>query len=272
MTLTASAAAPHTDRLVIAVHREVPRRHGPELRAALAETGLDSLYLLNDLAEYLLAGSLTAELALTRFRYLPPGAVRRRVDALIDEGHLDADLMPGPPLRKLLGRLLDCRAESAGHLWGGHAGAIAAVRPAARSVVAAAPPSFALAASFAALPEPADPFLAMHHLLTGLRYVRADAHARAWQEQGIAATDAVALTALWRRSDSAAGEEATPGLVERGLATMDPATLTVAGRSLREAIEARTDVLAQDAYAALDAGQSADLLAGLDALPGDGPA
>jgi hypothetical protein len=135
------------------------------------------------------------------------------------------------------------------------AGAVAPLRPEGRP----------LFAGLRSLGLPGDPMGDMWRLADCLREYRGDAHTAAWTSAGFDATEIGLLTELywglpprtyvrtraWSDGQLDAAEER---LVERGL--LADGTLTVEGRSQREAIEAATDAQCEPIVVALgDRGQ-----------------
>jgi hypothetical protein len=124
-----------------------------------------------------------------------------------------------------------------------------------------------VAAVHRALPAPEDPFLRLHSRLVTLRYIRQHDHAAAWLGEGLTAPEILALTGLWNGEDLAPGEGLSK-LVDRGLASDDPAALTDAGRNMRAEIEADTNDRSQMIFSALGEKQTAEFLTVLRRLPG----
>jgi hypothetical protein len=111
-------------------------------------------------------------------------------------------------------------------------------------------------------------------LITSVRYLRADAHARALTETDLQPFEAHALNRLWdthRGVDRVGQGFAEPGrkgvasLERRGLA--EAGAITDAGIDLREQVERRTDELTAPVYDPLDEAAHEQLLAALRALP-----
>ena len=128
-------------------------------------------------------------------------------------------------------------AEVAAELWDTD---LAPVLPGAGDALGAATGS--LVAALRLLPEPTAPAHRLHHLLTGLRYARLEAHVAAWTDAGLTAAEIVALDAALRRSEPGASVSvsAPDELVTRGWLTIDGAATTL-GRQARAAIETKTD-------------------------------
>lgn len=266
----AAQAGVEVDRLVIGVLRAAPSRHGTELRRTVASIDLarEWLPIVADLAEFLLADALTADVARARFRYTPD--LEAALAGLVREGHLVADgdtLQASPAIRSLADDLIAGQGKTAGWLWAERLQTVAVANHHAGLAAAAAAPRFALAAAHAALPEPDYPCLCLLRRLTTLRYMRADAHAAAWAERGLAAAEADALTALWNTRDHLPDleREAIEPLRRRGWVEGDPLVLTTLGRQERDAIEAATNSLCEPAFAA--AAPASELLGALRLLP-----
>ncbi len=265
------AAAVEIDRLVLAVNRAVGPRHGERLGAMAAEIGLDSLSLLPHFEDFLLGGTLTRDLAVTRMRYWPAETVLGRLDELEAKGLVQTThtgIAAAPRLQPLLEALLAARADVAALTWSGHERDVATVTAAARRVAAAATPAHAVAVAHRDLPEPDDPHLRLEHLLFTLRYIRQHDHAAAWLDRGLTAPQIVVMTRLWTGEDVDAGDAALADLVAAGHAAPDPPRLTAAGLELREAIEADTNERAQQSFDVLDDAAAREFLAALRRLPG----
>lgn len=127
----------------------------------------------------------------------------------------------------------------------------------------------ALYAAHAALPEPAEPLLALWHAASLLREHRGDGHVAALLTAGLdpleaiitggiasGTTDFMKLTRGWTDEEWLAGEERLRG---RGLVD-DAGALTERGTALRADVEARTDALALEGWERLGADGTARLL------------
>jgi hypothetical protein len=140
--------------------------------------------------------------------------------------------------------------------------ALAEAAALARDAAAAAPTAGrALGAANAALPWPDAPHLVLWHAQTLLRELRGDGHVAVLLSAGLDPVESGALLTAdlgldhermrtrrgWTPEEWAAGLGRLTG---RGLLTGDGA-LTPAGRALRREVEARTDALADVAWAAL---------------------
>ena len=270
--MIARETAPEIDRLVLSVSRAV----GPadrERLAGLAEAcGLDSLELLPHYEDFLLAGTLTREIAVLRTRYRPPAQVLARLDELEQKELIAAGpsgLTATALLRPLLRALLETRQQIASDLWSGHATDVATTTRWAGDIAAAASADHVVAVAHRALPEPDDPFLLLAHRLLGLRYVRQHDHAAAWLGRGLTPPEMVALTELWQGHATGHRGDGLAGLVDRGYAAGEPPVLTDAGRDVRDAVELETNERAQRSFDALDHDAGAEFLAALRRLPGD---
>jgi hypothetical protein len=266
----ALAAAPHIDRLVLSVARQVDISHGAHLSGLAQECGLETLDLIPHLADFLLGGVLTRELAGVRLRYRPSEQVLARLDELAEKSLIrqtDSGLVATPPLRPLLEALHRAQAEVAAAMWGAHAEDVTAAASIARTVAHAASTDHTVAAVHRSLPEPLDPYLLLHSRLVTLRYIRQHDHAVAWLQHGLTAAEMVVLTSLWQAGRVVAPSE-LGRLIELGLAETDPPRLTDHGREVREAIEAETNRRAQQTFDVLDDEIAGEFLAALQRLPG----
>jgi len=258
-----SELAVEIDRLVIGVHRAVMSRHRSRI-GDLAETlGVASPGYFYDLAEFLAAGACTVDIARRRFRYDPDDNAGALVADLADRHLLDEQCRPADSILDATATILRLRADVAADLWG--TDLAAATSGAARALELA---SGTLVEAFRTLPEPSHAAHRLHHLLTGLRYARFDAHIEAWEEVGLTAAEIVALSsAVVSAQVSASASASAPArLVARGWLTVD-GSKTVAGRAARSAIEAGTDSRG-DALFGTDIDRQS-LLASIRSLPAD---
>ncbi len=227
-----SEIASEVDRLVIAVHRAVMSRHRSQLQHIVESIGVTSPGHLYDLAEFLAAGAGTAEISRRRFSYDPNGVGPALSSELLDRQLVDDRLNPSEPLAAVTTTILQWRAEAATNLWGSDP---ATAQP--RAVQALSRASGPLVEAFRSLPYPTQPAHRLHHLLTGLRYARFDAHIAAWESAGLSAIEIVALSSAVA---SGPGLPVPESLVARGLLTVD-GSATAKGQAARAAIEAETN-------------------------------
>lgn len=267
----APEAAPEIDRLVLSVNSRMSAEHGDELLELARDRGLDSLDLLPHYADFLLGGVLTPHLAALRMRYMAPERVASRLEELENQGLIERggeQLVATDEMRELLEALLAARARVAGQAWHDHPDAGTAATRHAREVSRNASSDHEVAVAHRALPEPADPYLALHTLLTNLRYIRQHDHAQAWRSRGLSAPAMIVMTALWRDGAAEPAADGCEELIEAGFATRDPDALTSAGRATRDAIEADTNDRARRSFAVLDDQAAREFLDSLRALPG----
>ena len=267
----ARSLAPEVDRLVISVYLTTRERHGLDVWDRAQAVGLDSIFLLNDVAEFLLDGRLTEEWAIRRFRYMDEADVIGGLDSLRSGGQIvlvDDGYRAVPRLAGFLEWLLASRAEAAAHQWSGDTADVAELEVLIAPVLAGlSADHFPLAADHRLLPDPTEPELRLHQHLTTLRFVRADAHGDAWSAAGLTAGDALALNALWKGGALPPNASAA-GLPIGGWATPDPWQITPAGVALRDGIEVETDRLNNAAFDPLDQEQAERLVELLRGLPG----
>lgn len=271
----AREAAPDIDRLVLSVNALASAQYDEQLLARARGIGLDSLALLPHFADFLLAGVLTAQVARLRMRYMPPERVDARLDELTRLGLVssqDGRLVAVDQMRDLLEELLWARARAATELWAGHDDAVATATRFSRRVSDAASPEHDVSVAHREVPEPADPYLALHTLLTNLRYIRQHDHAVAWSSRGLTAPAMVPMTALWNGGSVAPDADGVDELVAAGYATREPVALTPAGEEVRDAIEAETNERAQVSFDVLDDTEGQAFLDALRSLPGTVPA
>ena len=268
---TAAQAAPEIDRLVWSVSRAVGPVHGARLSELARERGLDSTVLLLPFADFLSHGNLTKEVATLRMRYLPPEQVHERLDELERAGFIRATgpgLVATEAMRPLLDALLAAEAEIAASRWVGHEAEVTAAGDLAREVGHAASDEHVVAVAHRGLPEPADPYLLLHHRLVTLRYVRQHDHAQAWGSENLTPAVVAVMTRLWEGDVVDASADGLAPLVERGYATDDPPALTSDGRMVRDAIEVETDHRAQITFDVLDEQAGYTFVTTLRRLPG----
>lgn len=268
----AREAAPEIDRLVLSVNSHMSAEHGASLLELARARGLDSLELLPHFADFLLAGALTHHLAALRMRYLPAGRVAARLDELESKGLIERrgeQLVATDEMTGLLEALLTARAGAAGLAWQQHPDEVTAATLHAREVSQAASPDHEVAVAHRAVPEPDDPHLALHTLLTNLRYIRQHDHAETWRSRGLTAAAMILMTALWHGGTAEPTADGLEELAEAGLATRDPVALTPTGRETRDAIEADTNDRARVSFAVLDERAARVFIDSLRALPGN---
>jgi hypothetical protein len=240
----ASAIAKLVDDAVVSVHRRTATTHGEEIRSELLKIGLGSAAHLLDMIEFLLADRFSSEIMRLRFRYHHPNDLAKAVDAWQSAGLVGADWKASPELRRFLQLALRRRGEVARDLWTDHEDEFPMVTKGARAVFENSDGS--LVGKFRSLAVPDHEALAVHHLLTGVRYHRADAHASAWASAGLDRHEIGALTKAWH------GEhvESPSSLADRGWFGLDG--LTELGRQARDDIEVVTNQRAASAFAVFD--------------------
>jgi hypothetical protein len=263
-------AAVEIDRLVLSVNDAVDDEYGAALLDRARTVGLDSLGPVPQVADLLLAGVLTPDLAMLRMRYRPTGQVTAYLRGLQELGLVEMGeqgFVVTEPMRGLLTAALEARAAVAAATWAGHDAEVAAATRLATDLANAASEEHVVAAVHRTLPEPADRHLALHQRLVTLRYVRQHDHAAAWAAHGLTPATVGAMTRLWHGED-VDDTESVAHLADRGLATTEPPALTDEGRVVREAVEADTNTRSQETFDAL--GDDAEaFLAMLRRLPGD---
>lgn len=259
----AQAAAKAVDDAVISVHRKTSSTYGEQIRSDLRDLGLASPALLVDVAEFLLADALSPHTLTLRYRYQDPvdiAAVLRTWEqaGLVDTEPTAGNLRASAGLREFLETVLTIRAEVAERLWRDRIDSLLLIATGARAVVEASEGS--LAVQFSALPEPHQPALLTHHVLTGLRYHRADAHAAAWQSSGLDRQEIIALTKAWQGHTI----EPPSSLIRQGW--FDGTGVTKAGLDARDWIETSTNELAEPSFATISDHTWPDWLHSLKAL------
>ncbi len=264
---TARAAAPLIDQLVLDVNATAAGRQ--EVLAGLRQAaGLRPDEQVHHLAEWLLAGALTPQLAELRMRYRPAGLVLAMLAGLTDRGVItetEGRYEASSRLRPLLSATLETRAAVAAERWSEHAGHVATLVDSADTIAAAAPLEFVAVAAHRNLPDPADPYLLAHHRLTTLRFLRSHAHAKAWLAYDLTVDQIVAMTGLWNGESIEAGP-GLHGLAAMGYAQANPPMLTLRGSATRAEIEEATDVTTQKVFDTLEATAAEEFLAALGQL------
>jgi hypothetical protein len=249
---TARLIAPEIDRLVLGVNQAIEPRYAGELHRAARRVGLDALGPLIQFADFLLGGTLTPELAERRFPYLPPGTVASLFADLEERGHVTVVggiYRPDDAARTVLETVISLRGSVAHDMWADAHDVVIAAWHLAAPAVAAVTDDYPVAAAHRTLPDPEEPCLRLHHRLVTLRYVRAQAHVDAWRSRDLSPAQIVTLTALWH--DEPHGSAGLDALEGRGWVAGEPAALTDAGRTAREAIEADTISGAEPVFDAL---------------------
>ncbi len=269
----AREAAPEIDRLVLFARNLGPERNG-KLTELARERGLETLELLPNLADFLLAGTLTSELATVRMPYSPPSKVLDRLGELQEKNLIspgEHGLAATSTMRPLLEALLAAQGEVAVEAWGGYDEDVATATDLAGKVRDAASVDHVVAVGHRTLPEPTEPSHRLAHRLVTLRYIRQHDHVAAWRARGLTAPDIVLMTELWQNNEPAEPNDTPARLLELGFVATDPLRLTVSGREAREAIEAETNERAQMSFDVLDGPEETRFLAALRNLPGTRP-
>jgi hypothetical protein len=248
--------AREVDRLVIGVHRAVMSLHRSQLREMVETLGVKSPGYFYDLAEFWAVGPCTIEIARRRFRYQPTNAAETLIGGLHDRRLIDDELRPSRPLIEASSRILLWRAQAAAKLWG--TDLATAQRGAAEALPHGSGP---MVEAFRLLPVPAPAAHRLHHLLTGLRYARMDAHIASWEAVGLSAAEIAAL------SSAVASEPVSPApasLVAKGWLTTH-GSATAEGHAARSSIEAATNSHCDPMFDTVTDGQ--EWLAALRSLP-----
>ncbi len=268
----AAEIAPHVDRLVIAVHRQERVGHATEVSAWRAESGLTSPGLLINLRPFIDDRAESAEVLTALHRYEPAGALADDIAAAVAAGVITGEVTATARGQELAARLTELHRMTVNELWAAHAPAVSSLVDPLTAVVDAIPDTypgepFSLTRAFAALdrPKPPGPFL-VHHLLTVLRYLRADAHSEVLAEAELTPGEAARLDAAWRALEGPHHPHPLEELVLRGLVTAD-GDITHDGREYRAAIEHETNSVAGTAWHVLDAADRAAVLEHVSELP-----
>lgn len=268
----AAEASPEITRLVIGVNRRVAPDHGERLAAMANEVGLESLDLLPPFADFLLDGLLTPQVAQLRMRYAPPERVSGRLAELTEKKLLSFEAgkySATDQLRPLLKAMRSAVADVAAKLWANNEVEISIVTEAARQIREAIDSDHVVAAAHREVREPLNRYSLLEHRLVTLRYMRQHDHAMAWIDRGLTATEASAMTALWREDEIEMTDKTIANLRDKGyLNKSNEQKLTSKGTKAREEIEADTNVRTDEAFANLDEEDASRFLEALKKLPG----
>lgn len=260
-----AAAAPETDRLVLGVNEA---RDQDRFARLAANVGLDSWFVLGHWWDFLLAGTLTREVARLRSRYAPAQLVDRMIDRLLELGFVDEQagrLAATARLEPVLSAIQEDTGRVARDAWADHDSEVDVVADGAARMIAAADDDALVAVTHRAIELPDDKYLALYCRLVTVRYIRQHDHGAAWAAHDLTAPQMRVYTELWHDGQVADDVDGRADLEARGLVAATGG-LTEAGRQLREQIEhetlersARTyDVLGED---------GPEYLAALTALP-----
>lgn len=267
----ATEVAPHVDRLVLAVHRQMRTFHGPAIETWRADSELERPGILINLRPFFLAGSQNRSILDRLHRYALPGTIDESIRAAIDQGLIDETLAPSHRGDELARRLTNLQSSLIEELWGGQTAVPDLIQPlstAVDGVIERYPGSaFTLTRAFAGLPRPegSAPYL-IHHLLTVLRYLRSDSHTVVIDAAGLSAGEAARLDAAWRKLEGPHHEHPLQGLVDHGFLDLD-GNITDDGRHARQTIEDETNSVAAAAWESLRPEQLPELLGDLSGLP-----
>jgi hypothetical protein len=237
----AALIAPVLDRAAIGVHLARPRDAIGEIRV---RHGIERLGFLLEFRNPVLAGvSIPLAGLHAVVRYPPPGFVDDELDALVGGGLVTIDgdaLVPTERARAIVGDLVSVTDHVVAELWAWRESSFARLQRLVEAAIDSARgtggAAFAVQTSAPVeLPGRSEAFGLWNHLWP-LRYHRADAHAAAWHDAGLTASEMVTL---------APGEQ-------------------------RDRIEADTNRRAAAPWTGLSPDDRLELLAGLGALPGAG--
>lgn len=265
MSMLPAAAAVEADRLVLGVNRA---RDRDGITRVAAGVGLEDPHLLGHWWDFLLAGTLTREVARLRTRYWPPEDVDTMLDRLLGgglvRGHAGG-LLASDQLAPVLHVIRDESARVARNAWAGHPDLVEVVAAGASRMAAAAGDESPVVVAHRAIPVPEDDHLALYCRLVTVRYIRQHDHAAAWSAHDLTAAQMRVYSDLWEGKTVADEASGRDELQARGLITPD-GDLTERGRNLREQIEAETLERSARTYETLGADAS-QYLAAIRALP-----
>lgn len=237
----AARIAPIIDRLRLAVARRTKQISTTSGLVRDVGVGDAAFQLFMMMRNTLPARALSVEQLGAAFVYQRPGTATALLGELREagliEGHTDSAMRLSTRGGELMHRLVVVGADAVTELWGSGSSGAAGLLPLVDRALAAAAPSggagFALMSPAYDSPD-ASAESKLSERLAALRFHRFDAHVAAWEAAGLTAQTVKAL---------GPGPE-------------------------REAIEIDTNRCAGTPYAALDAWERLDLLAGLGALAG----
>ena len=249
--------AAQIDRVVVGLHYATVARHHAELEPLADAVGIEEREQFWDLAEFLVVGACTTEIARRRFPYDSGDDAAVMFRKLREGLYLDDAMRPNAVLHELASTILAAQAETAEEVWPGDLSGVQV--PADQAYRAADGP---LVDAFRALPVPDAPGHRLLHTLTGVRYGRHDAHIDAWASFGLSGLDVVALGSAVNGEVLA---EVPAALLESGWVDCG-GNLTAAGREARLAIESKTDEGCRSMYDAV--GELSSWYEALRAMPG----
>lgn len=267
----ATEVAPQVDRLVLTVHRQMRAVHEDAIHTWRSDSGLARPGLIINLRPFFLAGTQSRILLERLHRYALPTTLDEHVAAAIAQGLVDEALAPSASCLELANRLTTLQSSLIDELWGGQPALAELLEPLGAAVDGVperySGPAFILSRAWTELPRPAGtPAYLIHHLLTALRYLRADAHTVVIDAAGLTPGEAARLDAAWRQLEGTHHEHPLDGLVSHGY--LDVAgDLTKDGRRARQAIEDETNSVAGAVWEAVGADHMPKVIADLATLP-----
>jgi hypothetical protein len=260
--------APEIDRLVFANGHAIAAADRQRIHAAAGEIGLQHLGPLPEFGEFLQGRGVTTEILERRKPYAADGEVREWTLSLHQMSLVsmaDGRWHASDRLAPLLG-LLDQAVDNASTaLWGANNATVRKCSAAMAAIIEVASNDHLVAAEHRMISLPADEPAAMFRRLRTMRYLRQHDHVEAWQRAGLAPAQMVVLTELWH-GGVVDESDAFTALMEHGYVRADQ-TLTDTGQELRDRIEAETNRLNAQDFAAVGNEGAIDLLASLVSLP-----
>lgn len=266
--------APYIDALFMAGHTSARSR----VRQVREHFGLASFGLLIDLRVPLLHSSgVSLQQVLAIERYAPPEEVRVTLDEHVHDGPLQRQgdgYVPTQQGREVLNSITDMLAASIANLWREQQEVVARACPMLERMGHAATLPVDQYPAFHAMfprssPSQESDAYRVWSLCAALRYLRADAHAAAWQTAGLSVSEVQVLSALWRGDEVPGGMDYPARLVQLGLLEIEGRTpaITAVGRAVRDAIERATDERNALAFAPQAPHERTELLLLLRRLP-----
>jgi len=227
--------------------------------------------MLINLRPFIHEGKERLEILRRLHRFAPGAQFDEGVRAAMAAGLFTEDVRATDKARALAARLTELQRTLMHELWADQR-VIDDLHTPLGAVVDSIPShypgdAFSLSRAWADLdrPSPPGPFL-VHHLLTALRYLRADCHSEILEEAELTPGEASRLDRAWRELEGPHHDHPLENLVLRGLVT-EHGEITPDGRSYRHAIEDETNSTAAAVWENLEPDQRAQVLAALESLP-----
>ncbi|NNF63070.1 MAG: hypothetical protein HKN07_02315 [Acidimicrobiia bacterium] len=257
-------------RLVLAVHRQMRATRPDEIARWREKVGGNATPLIITMRPFIEASTSTRDIANRLSRYALPAVLESWISEAITSGLFNEDFVPSPKAKHLAAHLTEMQSDLMSEMWDSTDRLdqmVATIEP----VIDGIPDryhgdAFSLTRAWVALPRPeSSTAFRLHHLLTVLRYLRADCHFEVLYEAELVPGEAARLDAAWRARE-ATHDHPLENLVLRGLVTPE-GEITAEGKLYRDSIEAETNSASGTAWVVLNEGERNQLLADLAQLP-----